>query len=208
MKKLTLPFLSCLLCFCSMFSSCEVKDNTPCTARHTYHPLTDEEKSKTPYFNNPDFDTLRFLSNAGDTLTFALQSTDSSWYIEDANRNPNPDGCPDWQYYETKTIKYKELKSSNLFIGILAKRNQIYPHSSLTILMNGYSFLYGVDVIGASDYIYYVGDMNIIDNFYQNVLYEFNNNKADIDIKGYLNNEQGFVGIKDKQANIDFAFIP
>ncbi len=207
MKTLYLNLLFYTACCLLLFSSCEIKDNTPCAAQYTYHHLTAEEKSKTPYFNNPNFDTISFASSTGDTLTFALQRIDSSWYIEDMNRNPNPDGCPDWHYYETRTVRYKELTTNALFIAILSKKNQTYPHTSITILLSGYSFLYGIDEIGLSNYIYYVGDISILNKTYHEALYEYHNAMSNTNIKGYLNKNQGFLGIKNQQSNLDFALI-
>jgi hypothetical protein len=69
-QKLILFYIVC------SFFACKPEERLPDI--HNYYYLTAEQLGKTPYFNNPDFDTLTFVSNLQDTLVFAKTKVDSS----------------------------------------------------------------------------------------------------------------------------------
>jgi hypothetical protein len=62
-----------------LFTTCRKNDSKPAD-QHFYYYLTKEQLAKTPYFTNPAFDTLTYISNQSDTLIFAKIATDSLWY--------------------------------------------------------------------------------------------------------------------------------
>ncbi len=207
MKTLYLNLLFYTACCLLLFSSCEIKDNTPCAAQYTYHHLTAEEKSKTPYFNNPNFDTISFASSTGDTLTFALQRIDSSWYIEDMNRNPNPDGCPDWHYYETMTVNYISLNSSDKILTVLSKKGDIRQQPHLKFMYNGYTFRYNISTIGDNTYIRYVGDLIVGNVKHNGVYYEHSNGDLTKPIRGYVNESSGVILIDDAITSKSYSLV-
>ena len=113
--KLTMPqnkyplyFITLLAAF--ILQTCKPDDGPkPCNSTTTYHYLSADQVSKTPYFTNPAFDTISFASNKGDTVTFALKKIDTTYYIEDTNINPNRI-CNYWQYYQNITATYNTIK--------------------------------------------------------------------------------------------------
>jgi hypothetical protein len=205
MKKLTLPFLGWLLCFSYMFSSCEVKDNTPCTAQYTYHYLNDWEKKTVPYFINPDYDTISFLAPNNDTITFKLIGIDSSWYKEDANRNPNPDGCSDWQYYETFSGRYQSIKGNSTFRVAVKAKSDLWPISNVEFTLGTHTFSCSLVTFGQKNYIDYVGNYTVNGNEYQDVHFVYNLNKTQI--RAYMNSASGLLLIDDKELNQSYSLL-
>ncbi len=203
MKTLYLNLLFYTACCLLLFSSCEIKDNTPCAAQYTYHYLKDWEKTTVPYFTNPDFDTLRFITPNKDTVRFNLIGIDSSWYVEDENRNPNPDGCPDWHYYETLTGKYQSNKSNIIFkVAIKAKSaNRLTPH--LQINLSNYAFLCSLIDFGQKNYIDYIGNYTTNGIEYHDVHYVYNPDKEQV--KVYLNKAAGLIFLDDKELNQNYS---
>ena len=206
MKTLYLNLLFYTACCLLLFSSCEIKDNTPCAAQYTYHHLTAEEKSKTPYFNNPNFDTISFASSTGDTLTFALQRIDSSWYIEDMNRNPNPDGCPDWHYYETIAAKYVAIKGSGRLTCNLFKKSSSRIIPAVSYSLNDKTGSCSLSVIGLTAYVDYVGTKNINGIDYYDVLF-VENDFISKSIRVYMNQSYGLLQIEDTENEFKYSLI-
>jgi hypothetical protein len=79
----------------------------------TYHRLKTEQLNKTPYFTNPDFDTLTYLSNKGDTLIFAKLKTDTTWYYIRTQGAPGVTLNED--YYQTLRNTYQTIKGNGKF---------------------------------------------------------------------------------------------
>ena len=71
------------------FIICCGKDNGSIPAYDKYYFLNKTQLAQTPYFKNSAYDTISFTSDKGDTLTFAKIKTDTSWYSERANTNPD-----------------------------------------------------------------------------------------------------------------------
>ncbi len=202
------PHLYLLFCiaFCLLaLSSCEVKDNTPCTPRHKYHPLTAEEKSKTPYFTNPDFDTIRFASNTGDTLVFALQSIDSSWYIEDDNRNP--EGCPNLQYYENRSIRYKSLMTIDFITISQSIKSFDYTQPYIIVAFNYTHFFMWADWIGWSGYTNYIDEYFYNNRTYKASILKYADSEDTTSSSIIYNKDYGAYSIFIKEQNKTYHLI-
>lgn len=199
----------CLLFYlvsCTLFfASCEVKDNTPCATQHTYHQLKDWEKTTVPYFVDPSFDTISFLNPNQDTIRFRLMTVDSSWYVEDDNRNPNPDGCPDLHYYETLTGKYQAIKGNEIFkVAIKAKsKSRLTPHVEITL--GTYLFTCSLVTFGQKNYVDYVGNYTVNGIEHKEAFYVYNLNETQI--KAYMNSTSGLILIDDEELNRSYSIL-
>ena len=92
------------------FISCKPE---PIPDKHNYNYLTAEQLAKTPYFTNPSFDTLKYVSNQNDTVVFAKTRVDSGWYrIIDASPGNN---YTVYHYYQQLTAKYQTIKGEGSF---------------------------------------------------------------------------------------------
>ncbi|MBP7512754.1 MAG: hypothetical protein KA981_12535 [Bacteroidia bacterium] len=95
---------------CSFFA-CKPEERLP--NEYNYYYLTAEQLGKTPYFNNPDFDTLTFVSNLQDTLVFAKTTTDSSFYLIESGDAGT--GVLTFNYHQQIKINYQTLKGNGSF---------------------------------------------------------------------------------------------
>lgn len=205
MKTLYLNLLFYTACCLLLFSSCEIKDNTPCAAQYTYHYLKDWEKTTVPYFTNPDFDTLRFITPNKDTVRFNLIGIDSSWYVEDENRNPNPDGCPDWHYYETLTGKYQSNKSNIIFKVAIKAKSKFWLIPNVEFVIGSYTFSCSLVTFGQKNYIDYIGNFNVNGIDHQGVHFVYN--PPNKQIKAYLNSISGLILVDDRDVNQTYSII-
>jgi hypothetical protein len=95
---------------CSFFA-CKPEERLP--NEYNYYYLTAEQLGKTPYFNNPDFDTLTFVSNLRDTLVFAKTKVDSSFYS--TQHSDYGTGVTTYNYHQQIKINYLTLKGTGSF---------------------------------------------------------------------------------------------
>jgi hypothetical protein len=154
LKKYVLFFV--ILVATVTLQTCTVDDGPkPCNSTTTYHYLTADQLSKTPYFTNPAFDTISFASDKGDTITFALKKIDTTYYIEDTNMNPNQI-CSYWQYHQNITATYNTIKGGGSFEVLHAKKALFsFTNGRPTgVIPNLLRFKY-------NDMLFYVGDFYI-----------------------------------------------
>jgi hypothetical protein len=135
---------------------------------HTYHYLTQEQLSKTPYFTNPAFDTLTFLSNTNDTLIFVKLKTDT--FYHKTSRSDCPD-CPvNYDYYQQLSNKYTTIKGNGKF----EVRHILKDYTtSNAVLVNFNNFIFGYydKHVGSITFRDYIGDLTINNVLYHEVLF-------------------------------------
>ncbi len=160
MKKLAQLLI--LITISTLFLRCQDKSNVHCKPQeYSYLTITDEAKSKVPYLK-PSFDTLSYANNKGDTLVFARQPKDSSWYCTPSY--PNTDCLPDYYCYENYGAKYTCIKGNGKFefkhalkaeltVGLppstkVYNRIVCFTFSNMNLWLNDYS-------VGKKEYILY-----------------------------------------------------
>ena len=111
MKKLLFLFLVQVFII-----SC--KREEPIT-EHTYHYLDAKYLAISPYFNNPEIDTLEFVSNTGDTQVFVKTHVDTNWYIVKIYPTERPDQI---HYHEQRRANFKCIKGKGNLHVILAEQ--------------------------------------------------------------------------------------
>ena len=139
----------------------------PCNSTTTYHYLSADQLSKTPYFTNPAFDTISFASDRGDTVTFALKKIDTTYYIEDTNINPNRI-CSYWQYHQNIIATYNTIKGSGSFMVKQILKDA--DNNDIVMISLNNSLLYYHDYwIGQLDHPGYKDLLILNNNSYQRI---------------------------------------
>jgi hypothetical protein len=122
------------------FISCKPEPK-PIPDKHNYYYLTAEQLAKTPYFTNPAFDTLTFVSNQNDTVVFAKTRVDSGWYRE-IEFDPGVEFTK-YHYYQQISANYQTIKGDGSFGVVHSKYNlafNIKLPDFIQISYNGYNF--------------------------------------------------------------------
>ncbi|MCK6610616.1 MAG: hypothetical protein L6Q78_06200 [Bacteroidia bacterium] len=132
MKQLFLLFLLLMLIF-----SC--KREEPIT-EHIYHYLDAKYLAISPYFNNPEIDTLQFVSNTGDTQVFIKTHIDTTWYIVNSSQAEGPTYL---SHYEQRRANFKCIKGDG-YLQVLLVTSIDYPNvsNSMVISYCDYQFCY------------------------------------------------------------------
>jgi hypothetical protein len=96
-----------------LFTTCRKNYSKPAD-QHFYYYLTKEQLNKTPYFTNPAFDTLTYISNLNDTLVFAKTKTDTLWYISSVF-DPGGNDADKYYHYQQLRNSYATIKGEGKF---------------------------------------------------------------------------------------------
>lgn len=166
-----------------------------------YHTLSTSAISQTPYFTNKAFDTISYASNKGDTLTFVKTKTDTTWYCEDDNSNPN---CPKEKAncYQVLHNTYTTIKGNGSFdvkLSYKTKNNGLYL---LDITFNERLFG-GIsnDAIGIKSSTDYFDDLIINGKSYKKVI-----KLGYINCNIFLNNSYGLFKFEYFNNNINWIY--
>lgn len=187
--------------------------NDPCgngTPPTHYYTLASEARAKTPYFNNPAFDTISYLSDKGDTLTFLKTSTDSTWFCMDGS------GSPDCGYEKNCYLglrnTYKTIKGNGKFEVSHFKKG-LYDSrifSDFVLFKFGNYFIYATDYkLGtATGGVNFFDSIAIIGNYYYKVNKYLEDNDNPIYGEFLLNPMYGIIQANDKLTGNIFSLIP
>lgn len=173
---------------------------------HTYHYLTQEQLNKTPYFTNPAFDTLTFLSNANDTLIFAKLKTDT--FYHKTSRSDCPD-CPvHYSYYQELHKTYQTIKGNGKFEVRHSKLDFSGLEGLVTLTFNNLNLKIR-DYFINSTYkgIYYFDILTFNDNTYFSSILVYHNLTDSISGYGFVNKDFGFFHIDNKLLNTKYNFL-
>jgi len=166
---------------------------------HTYYDLTAEQLAKTPYFNNPAFDTLQFVSNKGDTLTFAKLATVSSYY---KTANSNCPDCPtNYYYFQELKNTYQTIQGEGKF-EVTQKRKSSY--SNFEFSFNNSTFFLSDDHIGWAGYPTFVGSLTLNNRTFKEmiIIYEvFGDTSSNA---AFINEEDGLFYFKDNNNKLNY----
>lgn len=177
---------------------------------HTYHYLTQEQLNKTPYFTNPAFDTLTFLSNANDTLIFAKLKTDT--FYHKTSRSDCPD-CPvHYSYYQELHKTYQTIKGNGKFeVSMsLIGNTRAYPYTIydyFEIKINNWSYTFFIPAVNYVNYKYYLGNIFLNNTSFKDCMFEYESNDINKKNIGIHTNSHGLVLINDSLNNFNFNLI-
>jgi hypothetical protein len=201
-QNMKLIFL--LTLFVILFQSCSKEPDLPSGNPITkYEYLSAGALNQTPYFTNPDFDTISFASDKGDTLTFVKTKTDSSWYCKNQSLVTDYKIC-----YQTIHNTYNTIKGFGLFDVRHSKEIET------DILQNQIEFIFNELFFSLTDYrigtktgtIFY--DSLIVNNktYFDVTCYYHNFSNSNIG-KLYLNKKYGCFKIEDVSNKIIYTLI-
>ena len=190
-----------------LFTTCR-KNTTKPADQHFYYYLTKEQISKTPYFTNPAFDTLTYISNQNDTLIFAKTKTDTLWYISSVF---DPGGTADKYYhYQQLRNSYATLKGEGKF-EVLQHYNFKTKYGNVgnateVSFKDKFIFDYDLKNLDTVKYkdTYYLSKVEVNSKTYWNVILISGNEFTFY--KGYINSSYGVFMIKDSFTN-DFWYL-
>ncbi|MES2653952.1 MAG: hypothetical protein V4620_00075 [Bacteroidota bacterium] len=192
MKTLYLLILFLLILF---LQSCGKENNACCDPqKFNYFTITEAARKQTPYFTNPAFDTLSFVSHEEDTIIFVKTKTDSTWYCEYASGNPdnNTQNC-----YQILHNTYKTIKGNGSFdVKHSLKGNQFTD--GIEFVINGFTFLIGDYQIGSNKYWTFRENKQLGNKIYDSLVMVYPNSYDSLTAECYINREFGAFFINDK----------
>jgi hypothetical protein len=194
------PKLLSIITIILLTQSCSKDNNDSLPVENTYYYLTAAQLNQTPYFTNPDFDTISFASDKGDTLTFVKTKTDTSWYKE--NGLGSPDCGYDQNFYQTLHNNYATIKGIGSFDVKHWKQNIGSDINFIDFEINNVLFhIYESTIIDtkASNYI---AQLTLNNKIYTDCHYFTLNN-----LKIHLNKNFGIFFIEDLSSNIKYQLI-
>lgn len=202
MKILYLPILFLLMLF---WQSCNQEYSSCCDPqRFNYFPVSETARNKTPYFTNPAFDTITFVSHEEDTIIFVKTRTDSTWDCEYASSNPddNTQNC-----YQILHNTYKAIKGNGTFDVKHTEYKGVYDFVDISFNQY-YYFVFGGPSIGNSSYSHYLNSVNVNNKVFSNVIYEWRNKGDESSkTKGFLNTQYGLFHISDSLTRTSWSII-
>jgi hypothetical protein len=167
----------------------------------TYHRLTQSQLNKTPYFTNPSFDTLTFLSNKGDTLIFKKLRTDTTWYYFRTQGAPGVTISED--YYQTLHNTYQTLKGNGKF----EVRQELEIGSEIYFNFNNVNFEISDHQIGRTSYPTFREEFQINNKVFKNVLTMYQTFGDTSSNEAFLNQQYGIFYFKNKLINNSYILI-
>ncbi len=188
---------------CSFFA-CKPEERLPDI--HNYYYLTAEQLGKTPYFNNPDFDTLTFVSNLQDTLVFAKTTTDSSFYLIESGDAGT--GVRTFNYHQQIKINYQTLKGNGSFGVELNNWDEIlYGPNILRYNLNGFEFYCHFHHIGEKLYHSYKESVEINSKTYNNLIVLYSISRDTTTNEAFINNAYGLFHFINKGDDTLYTLI-
>ena len=187
------------------FIICCGKDNGSIPAYDKYYFLNKTQLAQTPYFKNSAYDTISFTSDKGDTLTFAKIKTDTSWYSERANTNPDDHSM---NYYQIIYNKYNTIKGVGSFEVRHAKKENFYQYVDIIeVYFNDLLFNIYDDRVGLKSSPFYIDSISFGSKTYYNTLYVYHDFTFSDIGKSYMNKDFGVFQIEDKRKNLVWSLF-
>ncbi|MDP3929435.1 MAG: hypothetical protein Q8R57_10470 [Bacteroidota bacterium] len=196
-QKLLLLYIACY------FFACKPEpERIP--NQHNYIYLTAEQLAKTPYFTNPAFDTLTFVSNQNDTVVFAKTRVDSGWFRE-IDFNPGVE-FTSYRYYQQISANYQTIKGEGSFGVKIVKKRQGGGFEVFEYLFNDFKFYDGLNTLNDKSYSRYLGEINLRNKKFTNTMYSLHNYE-DSTAFCYINLEKGVFYFNDRNKNNTLLLI-
>lgn len=187
------------------FFACKPEPEEKQPNQHIYSYLTKEQLAKTPYFTNPAFDTLSFVSNLNDTLTFVKTKTDSGFYEE--NYKDYPSGPTNYLYHQFIQNSYKTIKGEGSFWVRHSKKMSNQSKDILKINFNQFDVQFFDRTLADESFPTFIDSISINDKTYYNLTrYTINNGIENIAVT-YVNNKHGMFYINDLKSQIIWVLL-
>lgn len=203
----TIKLLGIFLLFMLSQSCSKDPYNPGCGTKQTYYyTLTNSEINQSPYFTNPAFDTVSFASDKGDTLTFVKTKTDTTWYYEQGNGDP--DCGYDKKYFQTIHNNYATIKGVGSFDMKHSKK--INTGSLLNVIsfkFNNTYFIVGGSQIGYNLYWTFKKVVNLKNRNFSDVIVLYPNSYDSLIAESYVNKDNGVIYFVDKIENINYTIL-
>ena len=184
--------------------SCMKEEYDKVEHKTNYYYLTTAQLNQTPYFTNPNFDTISFASDKGDTLTFVKTKTDTTWYCEKGWGNPNTGYDKDC--YQTIHNTYATVKGNGSFDVKHIKENN-YLSTYLQIKFSNLIFYYDAIAIDDVTFGRFVGDLVKNNQTFRNTIYTYNNYTDSLIAISYINKDFGLFSINDKLNDTEYFIL-
>lgn len=185
------------------------KDNSSGELPDIYNYLTKDQIARTPYFTNPDFDTLTFISNKGDTLIFAKQKTNSSFYRTEIT---GCNGCvSQYANYQQLLNTYQTIKGNGKFEVKHSKLTYGGYYDNILITFNQDVFHINDNWLDKSfKYSYWLNDFTVKKKQYLDVIYVFSKLGDTLSNRMYLTKDYGcfYLDLIDKNLNWELIKQP
>jgi len=177
------------------FLSCKPEPE-PIPDKHNYYYLTAEQLAKTPYFTNPSFDTLSFVSNQNDTVVFAKTRVDSGWYRE-IDFNPGVEFTT-YHYYQQISANYQTIKGEGSFGVVHSKKLAGGYTNNILITINEESYHISESWLSKSfNYKYSIDSISLNNKTYNDIIFVFSKLGDTASNRVYLNKEFGALKIEN-----------
>jgi hypothetical protein len=188
---------------CSFFA-CKPEERLP--NEYNYYYLTADQLGKTPYFNNPDFDTLTFVSNLQDTLVFAKTTTDSSFYL--VLSGDVGTGVDTYDYHQQIKINYQTLKGNGSFgvEHVLFDPNG-YGGDFIYFYFNGLRFKCLHLHVGRITFYTFKDSIEINNRVFNDLIVLYSTPNDNTTNEGYVNQKLGLFYVIDKAKNQNFLLL-
>jgi hypothetical protein len=189
--------------------SCMKEEYDKVEHKTNYYYLTAAQLNQTPYFTNPNFDTISFASDKGDTLTFVKTKTDTTWYCEQGSGNPNTGYDKDC--YQTIHNTYSTVKGNGSFDvkqGNVNSNLFFYRTTDMiNFQFNELNFFIRDYRIGTKNGTIFYDTILVGNNTYSNSIKIFHNLNDSSVALGYINKDFGLFSINDKLNNTQFLIL-
>ena len=174
-----------------------------------YYYLTTAQLNQTPYFANPNFDTINFASDKGDTLTFVKTKTDTSWYCENGWGNPNTGYDKDC--YQTIHNTYATVKGNGSFEvehGNVNSNLFFYRTTDMiNFQFNELNFFIRDFRIGTKNGTIFYDKILVGNNTYSNSIKIFHNLNDSVSGEALINKDFGVFSINDKLNDTEYFIL-
>jgi hypothetical protein len=191
--KTTTKLISILLLI-MLTQSCTKNGGGCYTPQSYYIPLNAAQLNQTPYFTKPAFDTISFASDKGDTLTFVKTKTDTTWYEEQGNGNP--DCGYDRVFSQTLRNTYTTIKGNGSFeVKHVKKGLQIFDF--IQFRFNQINFSTHDWVIGDKSNPAFIDNINLGNRSYNNLTKIVKSNSTEDIAYTFMNVNFGIFYVED-----------
>src|SRR5690606_23514185 len=118
----------------------------------------------------------------------------------------NPDGCPDWQYYENIKATFKTKDETNTLTVDFRKKTST-ALNSIIFSFNQASFFCSDFWIGSSEYPTFMNEYSYENRHFSSVIALFSTHGDSNTSKIYVNQSHGIVSFENKFTGQSYVLI-
>ncbi|NDC31180.1 MAG: hypothetical protein EBZ58_09655 [Bacteroidetes bacterium] len=191
-----------------LIHACKQDPSSYCPSYSTnYQKLGLEIINQTPYFSDKAFDSIRFINDKSEIVTFVKWNVDTSWYCTNDYSNPN---CPknNANCYQIINNTYNTIKGNGNFgVKIEKMSTQGYPNN-IRIKVNDLNFDLDIGWFDTSfGYEYYIGNVVLNSVKYENAIFAYSILGDTSSSSIILNKTFGLLKFNNKAQNTTLTLI-